>query len=543
MELTYRKPDYPAIAPVNQVWVCRGVPFDSGYHHTILYSSPEEQFGHIQSFYKVTQTALSPISLQQPIRYPAAADTLYDCNYLIIRNASFTTKTLYAFITEIQYLNPGSCLIYFTLDYMQTFLFDMQIQECIVEREHVASDIPGEHILDEGIQVTEYVSDDQSRAHVNDTMGVRIQVTSGDITDGALLDHVYCGIRNIVFTMPDEIGALQDLLSTYQDTPDNVVSMQMIPTLFLNTKESGAGFDFTKQSKTITLSIEKPYGKQLDGYTPKNNKLYTYPYCFLYADNSADQSFTYLYENWRGNDCTMQMRCASLTGNPVVTCAPAGGYEGWTPTDISQYLTLENYPLCAWSSDTYKVWFAQNAIQTKQKIANAVFQGIENGITAGMTYSGSVNSYGKVLGQSMANTIAGTGLDPAQFLSNQYFSHQSAKLLPDKVHGQEGSNTMLSYLQSDFYFCRRNIKKEQAQVIDDYFTRYGYRVERLKVPELNSRASFNYVKTRGSVVTGNLPWNARDLIAGILDRGITFWHGNYIGDYSRDNSIVGGETP
>lgn len=535
MELTYRKPDYPAMAPVNQVWVCRGVPFDSGNRHTILYSSPEEQYSHIQSFYKVTQAALSPISLQQPIRYPAAADTLYDCNYLIIRNASFTTKTLYAFITEIQYLNPGSCLIYFTLDYIQTFLFDLHIQECFVEREHVKSDAPGEHIIDEGIQVTEYVSAEQMRAHVNDNLGVRIQVTSGDITHGQLYDHVYCGIRNQVFSMPDQIGVMQDFLSYYKDTPDNVISMQMIPLMFLNAASEGAGFNLNAQSKTITLSIDKPYGKPLDGYTPKNNKLYTYPYCFLYADNSADQSFTYLYENWRGNDCTMQLRCASLTGNPVVTCAPAGGYEGWTPTDISQYLTLENYPLCAWSSDTYKVWYAQTAIQTQQKVLNSMFQGIQNGISA-------MTSGNPGIMESLQGKAFNMAIGAEKTVTDLFFSAQSAKLLPDKVHGQEGSNTMLSYLQSDFYFCRRNIKKEQAQVIDDYFTMYGYRVDRVKIPELNSRVSFNYVKTRGAIVTGNLPWNARDLIAGVLDRGITFWHGDYIGDYSRDNSIAGGET-
>ena len=81
------------------------------------------------------------------------------------------------------------------------------------------------------------------------------------------------------------------------------------------------------------------------------------------------------------------------------------------------------------------------------------------------------------------------------------------------------------------------IKEPFARVIDDYFTRYGYATHRNKIPNVNSRPHWNYVKTIGATITGSLPADDAKKICQILDAGVTFWkYGNEVGNYGLDNS-------
>lgn len=518
LDLQFKSPNYEPINPQSVCIICSGVPFDSEYRNTIKYANRDAQYDGIVKYEKYRAEQISPVSLQS-VRVGYCADVLYDCNYLIIQNRNFSSRILYAFIDRIEYINPNTCEIFFTLDIMQTYLFDIEIMECLVEREHVEDDTIGAHILDEGFAVTDYTTIHQKRAHVNDEMGIRI-ITTADPQNAGMRDNIFTALRPSIFKT-ESVGAAIDMLMQYYETPDNVVSIQMIPTVFLTERESG-GFD-EGNSKTVTVTIQKPTGP-LNGYTPRNNKLYTYPYCFLYADNSQEQGEIFKLEDWNGGSAVFQLRCASWTGNPTVTCAPAGGYNGWIPTDISQYLTMSGYPMCAWASDTYKVWAAQNALNLQKNIADTLSQGVVNAAMQNST-AGLAKGAAGVL-SSLSNTAV-----------NQYYGMQTAKLMPDKVHGQEGSNTMLSYQQMDFYFTIRCLKMEQLRSIDEYLTMFGYRVDRVKKPNLESRTRFNFVKTKNSIVQGRLPWDVRKAVMMILDRGITFWHGDFIGDYTTPNTI------
>lgn len=49
---------------------------------------------------------------------------------------------------------------------------------------------------------------------------------------------------------------------------------------------------------------------------------------------------------------------------------------------------------------------------------------------------------------------------------------------------------------TNFEIKRFRPKTEYLKIIDDYFTRFGYKIERVKVPEINSRKVFNYIEIR-----------------------------------------------
>ena len=67
---------------------------------------------------------------------------------------------------------------------------------------------------------------------------------------------------------------------------------------------------------------------------------------------------------------------------------------------------------------------------------------------------------------------------------------------------------------------------------------YGYKVNRLKVPNITGRPNFNYIKTIGCNIIGDIPQARLQEIKDLFNRGITLWHNpNTFLDYSVNNNI------
>ena len=84
------------------------------------------------------------------------------------------------------------------------------------------------------------------------------------------------------------------------------------------------------------------------------------------------------------------------------------------------------------------------------------------------------------------------------------------------------------------------VSREYAKIIDDFLWAYGYTVNEIKTPNLDSRKYWNFIKTQGCKLGGFLPFNDAAKIKSIFDNGITFWHVDdgvvQVGNYSFDNS-------
>lgn len=87
------------------------------------------------------------------------------------------------------------------------------------------------------------------------------------------------------------------------------------------------------------------------------------------------------------------------------------------------------------------------------------------------------------------------------------------------------------------WYARKHIQRQFAEIIDNYFTMFGYATKRVKTPNINSRPHWNYVKTLYCYINGNLPEGAESDIRNCFNKGITFWKNpSEIGNYSLDNS-------
>ena len=113
---------------------------------------------------------------------------------------------------------------------------------------------------------------------------------------------------------------------------------------------------------------------------------------------------------------------------------------------------------------------------------------------------------------------------------------EKQEMLPNTAH-LGTSATLLGYdLLNDGVFTRYTIKSQFARKIDKYFDMYGYLTNERKVPNLNNRPNWNYVKTIGANIIGNIPQYDLQMIKNIFDNGVTLWHNSSTFlDYSQNN--------
>lgn len=138
------------IAPNSDVYLLEDVPLDPTYEHTVMWADDQ-----VQETWFVTHAAHSFTQVsyarheQNSIKLEVPIEDVINCNYMAFRNTAFENKMFYAFVTNIEMLNNVTCEIFFELDVMQTYLFDAVLEECWVEREHSATDVPGDNLKPE----------------------------------------------------------------------------------------------------------------------------------------------------------------------------------------------------------------------------------------------------------------------------------------------------------------------------------------------------------------------------------------------------------
>lgn len=103
-----------------------------------------------------------------------------------------------------------------------------------------------------------------------------------------------------------------------------------------------------------------------------------------------------------------------------------------------------------------------------------------------------------------------------------------------------GNNTMFDtgWKNMHYYVMVKTVREEYAEQLTNYFKMFGYKVNKLEIPDTKSRKYYNYVKTVDANIVGNIPSNDLNVIKGIFDKGVTIWHTSDVGNYSVNNVEV-----
>lgn len=573
------------IVPNSDVYILKNVPLEPSFDHTIWFDTPEQQATAFTTY--ALAFYFDKVSYQ---RYPRpyitldkTADELFDCNYMMFRNTAYGTKWFYAFITQVEYISNTASRIYYSIDPMQTYLFDVNVGQCFVEREHAMTDAIGDNLNPESFELGEYVYDADYfpniflksnyvicilatwKATYKDNKWVIEDASTGGV--GGVDSGIYTGLTKNLFEydLASPRACVENAnavikAATEANKADGIVSITMYPKFFMNWSITG---DLATGLVPDTVDSVPAFTGTFDGYKPKNNKLYTAPFCGVYVDNMQGNAANYAYEYFADRKPTFNI-VGAVNGNLECASIPIN-YKG-LPTNFQESLVMGGFPQCAWNVDTFKAWIAQNkytiaagvattAIDTVKQVAMAAaglgMAGEVAGMTAAMTGASSpqtiqaVGQYANAY-QNMQNASYNAQGDILTKTINLVAQVKTASTQPNHARGQQSSTVFCAMGYQGFHYMPYRIQGQFARIIDDFFSMFGYKTNRVKVPNRNGRKAWNYVKTCGCTLTGSAPADVTATLVQIYDRGITFWRctdlsaGNpftRVGNYSLDNSL------
>lgn len=508
------------IIPNSTIRIFNDIPLDNSYTNTLYFPSLGEQYNYFGNTKpaKWTLQEYTYVHKDGMFKCELTADNLYDCNYIAYQNTNFGNKWFFAFITNIEYINNVTSAVYFEIDVMQTYLHNFTRMPCWVEREHSTTDVPGDNLEPEPIDPGTMVMHSQRTAGTAFD-AYSVAVCKAATVDGVTAGGVVCGLfTGCDYTFgevnnTEQVEAVKQFLSLQVETnqQDAIVSITLFPTFFC-TKQA--------QAKTVEVNLSAPTTiGMLDGtnyYTPKNKKLLTYPYAYLVVD-CGNNTAMYKYELFYDRTKIQFYLNGILTNNPQIMCTP-WAYDGVgnVSGNFTQRLVMEGFPQVGFSIDSFKAWLAQEA-------SGVALSGVASGIS---TVAGAATSNpAAVVGGSLG--LAGT-VNSVIMANNR----------PDQLKGVSTGSCDVATRTKNFYFKHMTMTREHARIVDDFFSRYGYATNRIKVPNIASRPQWNYVKTKDCCVIGGAPADDLKKIEEIFNKGVTFWKNPAnVGNYNLSNSV------
>lgn len=524
--------------PQSVINICSGVKLNSRYEHSIYFGSAAAQRNYFAGKVVKTLSAYSYLRKTWPLKVEGTMEEAKTWNYLFFHN-SMSGKVYYYFINTVEYVNDNTVELGLELDVIQTYLFNFEILPSFVERHHTLTDEVGEHTVDEGLELGELYDN----AMYNLQPGSMCIMIMSTINPGATtkeaaeipaLPYRYNGVfSGVKIWAVDgsrwaDWGEQLDQLDEWGKA-DSIVAMWMYPKNLVmlggedrwdngelvHAVEGAVGF-----ADEVETSFPA-YTYDMNGYTPKNGKLHTYPYQFMYVTNNQGNSAAFHYERFLAGQPRFRLSGA-LTPDGGVRMTPVS-YNGLF-YNYKEGLTLGGYPTCAWDSDIYKMWLAQTQnTRYNDTLVNVGKMGV--GLATALLSGG--------IGAAGGLAMAGSGLVG---IMNQVGTEKDKAIEPPQAKGNFSTSVNITDGKMEFTIYERCVNAERARIIDDYFTMYGYKINRVYAPSLCNREHFTYVKTIGCHIRANVCNEDTVKIESIFDNGITFWtNGDNIADYSLDN--------
>lgn len=493
-------------------------------------------------------------------------------NYGVIIKDGFR---YYFFVDGVEWVaNEKVVKLHYHYDWWQTYCHRVSVLDSFVEREHVEDDTFGKHIIEENLPISDY------------------KVQSSTTLDGGATDLLYCicscdweGVVSASHNTNTPIPSMCKP-SKFESSPqivfntdksemdilmkkivgsnkiDSVVGFYAIPSSAIPSGMRKEAYDvytgevvgyYCDDSDNLAGlffgNIVRP--NTIDGYTPVNNKCFTYPYCLANVTNNNGNSLIGKFEfsDYNSNhDIRFNYRFPVIEGG--VGFGAFRDYDGISGLNFDYSIQGQSSVELPYITNTFSCYMSANhnaiANQYKQIERNKEFSqlssytsgvsGIISNATA-LNLGGMVSSaYGSSMGMIGAELSAQNTKDSIDASLNDIKSkgdvpHGSFIASSPQILGEFGYKAQLL-----------TVTEENIKMIDDYFSMFGYKVNQIKVPNLTGRRYWNYVKTAGVNVVGSVPLEALNGIKTMLDSGVTVWHDitkmYQYGTYKRQNTQV-----
>ena len=560
----------------SQIILAKDINIDKNYNNVLNYTNTQMlELLQSQAHFVGKKDNCSFLGRENRISTSFTVDECLRANYIAFQNPSYSNKWFFAWIDDVIYKGDSNTEIQYTIDSWTTWFGYWNIKPCFVLREHVNDDTIGLNTELENLDVGEVVSQEITiDAALKTTSGFFIAISCNyqpnDNSTGleslssdkgtkysgiSVYNNVVNGTKILLFyitttntfvnvsrfiqrvNLDGEVSSIENMY-ILPVAPFNLQNLTLHSAKY---KDDNHPFEFY----TMNQSTE-PYNWYLElnritnypNLNIKNNKCFCFPYNYILVSNNNGSNNIYKYENFYSNKCKfLNTFAVSVGGSGRV--APLR-YKEKYPEEYIDFLTANDdesipfgkFPTCSWSSDAFINWLTQNAVNIAVSgvfgILNTVASVSGASMTAKTSLEGSIGA--KQQGLSASNSVAG------------FFGDlKGAMLLPNISGNQATGDVVWSEDRNCITYKQMRCKDEYIKKIDDYFTRFGYKINRLKIPNMVGRRYFNYIEISDSdeIGTGSVPEKYWGEINNACHRGITIWHNHEnVGNFNLDNTIV-----
>lgn len=516
------------------------VPLDNEYKHTLYFADKTAQYNYFSGV-SVTKS-FNDFSYQRKdsrLRVNLSFDEALKYNYVMYQNTAYNNKWFYAFITDYEWKNEDVTELTLETDVLQTWQFDITIKPSFVEREHTKDDSIGSNTIPENLEMGEYVIKNVNKVTKLTDFVIIVACTEapkkfyGDNTELANVygipgnyNGIYSGLAYFRFgTTSADINILNTFLKSFDDS-SAVKCIFLYPKDLIETQ--GEFILKSNEPKTITHIVTKAVAFDYNApeyYNPKNKKLLSYPYIYLLASNNNGGSAIYQYEHFSSDIITFNVESA-LTPGGSIRLIPQ--YYKGVVANHEEGLNLGKFPICNWTSDEFTNWLTQNSVNIGLNLVSGLGQIIAGGAIA-------VGSGG--LGMAVGGSSIVGGVSS---ITNQLAQIHQMSFTPPQSNGNINCGDVItSSLENTFTFYSMTIKPEYMRIIDEYLSAYGYKTNRIKIPEKAHRKSWWFTKTIDINITGQIPIGDMEKIKSCYNNGLTFWrNASEMKNYSLSNEII-----
>ena len=540
----------------SQIMICKNIRLEKSYKDVLNYTESQMVTLCQQNAVATSNTYSFIRSEKNIIKTGFSYNDALKCNYMAFQNSDYSNKWFFAFIDDVEYANDGTCKIKYTIDEFSTWYDYWDPEPCFIVREHVNDDTIGLHTIPEGLECGEYVinvtGDVETNLYTTELICIGVSYLPDNTpfaTQNRVYGGVFSGVYYVLFKFTESAAKFVQAMSDIGHAND-IVCLFMIPIAIANvsytdgwsTGNLGDQTDInfrvlpnsagviTLRNADITLSSPST----LNGYTPKNNKLFCYPYNCLTISNNAGTQAEYKYEDFINNTPIFSLVAAVspscsvwlFPNNYKKSSDTKGGYNWGIP--------VAKYPMGSWNSDMYTNWMTQNGI-------NILGHRIDAPTAHAIMGSGQLLAAGATGQYESIGTGLGNMLGAVQEMYR-------ASMIPNQIGGQVSSGDVTyAYNKMSPTYYKMSIRSEYAAIIDDWFNRFGYKINRVKLPNQTGRTYWNYVQIGSSENIGyspstasrSVPAYSMEIINTIFRNGTTIWHNHAnVGNYSLNNTIV-----
>ena len=559
------------VEPQGIIRLCK-TPLESDYKNQLTFVTKVAQIIYFNDTVVKSFDENTYIRKDGALKVDCNIEEIRQCNYLFYSNMGFDDRTYYCFITGLKYISENSTLIEYETDCYQTWMFDIQYNPCFIEREHVADDTVGLHTVPENLELGEYEIVDvrNSPMYHNTELGAgddflpcfcvtnynssfqNLDATTGRVKgDLGYIGQVFSSLK---FFAVGTLAQARLMIEAYNQDPnvtaDAIVNIFMIPSCCIN--KSISQVDSTtfangayKVMPIYNYWLSDEYKLQepdvlAEDYHPVNAKLLTYPYSYFYLSNGAGEEVQFKYEDFpietlRVDGIDYTRRTMTYQKAVVPSCGVAGKlyftkYKGYTEqtnsTEMYNYgISYGKLPVCAWTTDYYTNWITQNGVNTGASVLTSTITGAASGAL--------------MSGGNPAGAIAGAAIGLLGGATQAVTKMQQASVVPDQAKGDINAGDFnFTFRRNAIRFYEMSIRPEYARIIDNYFSMFGYKVNVVKTPSFMSRPEWNYIKTIGCNIDGEIPQEDLSILKKMFDSGVTLWHhADTMYDYTQNNNV------